>query len=122
MQEPSLPVPTEHLTTRQAILIASRLFAVYLLFWVVVDITELPREIHSVVSYARTGTALGFSLLGGLHQSYLFRTYVFYLLGNILRISLWLMIAGWFYRCGPRIQNFLLPPETAEIAPPPTEP
>ena len=122
MQEPSLPVPTEHLTTRQAILIASRLFAAYLLFWVITDVIAIPRELLSVTHYAREGTEFGTSLIGVFHQSYLFREYVLNLLANILTIALWLMIAGWFYRCGPRIQNFLLPPETAEILSPPTEP
>jgi hypothetical protein len=117
MQEPTPLAATQHLTTRHATLIASRIVVAYLLFWVVVDLIELPREIHSVVNYAREGTAVGFSLLGAFHQSYLLRTNVLYLVANVLRITLWLMIAGWFYRCGPRIQNFLLP--TSE---PTTEP
>jgi len=122
MQEPTLTAPTQHLTTRQAILIASRLFAAFLLFWVIADVIAIPRELLSVVHYAREGTEFGTSLIGVFHQSYLFREYVLSLLANIMTIALWLMIAGWFYRCGPRIQNFLLPPETAEIAPPPTKP
>ena len=122
MQEPILTAPTQHLTTRQAILIASRLFAAFLLFWVIADVIAIPRELLSVVHYAREGTEFGTSLIGVFHQSYLFREYVLSLLANIMTIALWLMIAGWFYRCGPRIQNFLLPPETAEIAPPPTKP
>ena len=37
----------------QAILLASRVFAAFLLFWVVEDITELPRELFSVLHYFR---------------------------------------------------------------------
>ena len=37
----------------QAILLASRVFAAFLLFWVVEDITELPREVFAVIHYFR---------------------------------------------------------------------
>jgi hypothetical protein len=90
----------------QAILLASRLFAAFLLFWVVEDITELPRELFSLTHYLRGATGAGMSLVQALLSSYLVSDYMLYLLGNILRIALWLLAAGWFYRCGPRIRNF----------------
>jgi hypothetical protein len=79
----------------QAVLLASRVFAAFLLFWVVEDITELPRELFSVMHYFRESTS-----------SYLLNEYMMYLLANILRIALWLLAAGWFYRSGPRIRKF----------------
>jgi hypothetical protein len=39
-----------------------------------------------------------------------------YLLANILRIALWLLAAGWFYRCGPRIRNFFAAAPTMTLA------
>ena len=90
----------------QAILIASRVFAAFLLFWVVDDITELPRELFSVTHYFRGTSEAGMSLFQALRSSYLLGEYMIYLLGNILRISLWFLAAGWFYRCGPRIRSF----------------
>jgi hypothetical protein len=45
-------------------------------------------------------------LIQSLHFSYLFGDYMMYLLANILRIALWLLAAGWFYRCGPSIRSF----------------
>ena len=92
MPDPNTPSPS--ISLDQSIVLASRVFAAFLLFWVVEDITELPREIFSLMHYA---------LLG---PSYLRSEYVMYLLGNILRIALWLLAAGWFYRCGPRIRKF----------------
>lgn len=97
----------------QAILLASRVFAAFLLFWVVEDITELPRELFSVLHYLRESSRSGMSLFQTLHSSYLFSDYMMYLLANILRIALWLLAAGWFYRCGPRIRSFF----AAEIEP-----
>ena len=86
----------------QSILLASRVFAAFLLFWVVDDIIALPHELFSVMHYAPIGT----SLIQASRSSYLLSVYIMELLGNILRIALWLLAAGWFYRCGPRIRNF----------------
>jgi hypothetical protein len=90
----------------QAILLASRLFAAFLLFWVVEDIIELPRELFSVLHYSRESTQAGVSLFEVLRTSYLPGLYMMYLLTNIVHIALWLLAAGWFYRCGPRIRSF----------------
>jgi len=81
-----------------AVLIASRLFVAYLLFWVVDDITLLPREVLSIMHYRHE--------IEGSYVLYMLHASVLDLLGNVLRMTLWLMAAGWFYRCGPRIQAF----------------
>ena len=90
----------------QAILLASRLFAAFLLFWVVEDTIELPRQLFAVMHYYHESYLAKISLFQALRFSYLFSDYMMYLLANILRIALWLLAAGWFYRCGPRIQRF----------------
>ena len=90
----------------QAILLASRVFAAFLLFWVVDDLIELPRELFSVMHYLRESTQAGIGVFEVLRFSYLPSLYLMYLLANILRIALWLLAAGWFYRCGPRIRGF----------------
>ena len=77
-----------------------------LLFWVVEDITELPRELFSLMHYLRGYTGTGMSLVQALRSSYVVGEYMMYLLGNTLHIALWLLAAGWFYRCGPRIYRF----------------
>ena len=90
----------------QAILIASRLFAAYLLFWFLFDLTLLPHQLFHVVHYLKESRVVGLSVAIAKDDSYLLRSYVLEMLGNILRIVLLLMAAGWFYRCGPRIQRF----------------
>ena len=103
MPDPSAPVSFDR---DQAILLASRLFAAFLLFWVIEDITELPREIFTVMHYSREASRMGIGFFLALRSTYLLSDYVLYLLANILHIALWLLGAGWFYRCGPRIRKF----------------
>ena len=94
------------MTREQFVLTASRLFAAYLLFWVVADVIELPREIMDVVHGLSLGSVMGLSMLSAAKASFAMRVYILYLAANILRIALWLLAAGWFYRCGPRIRGF----------------
>jgi hypothetical protein len=100
----------------QAILLASRVFAAFLLFWVVEDITELPHELFTVVHYFREAGVPELSPFQAMRSSYFLGDYMMYLLANILRIALWLLAAGWFYRCGPRIQNFFTAAPTMTLA------
>jgi len=100
----------------QAILLASRVFAAFLLFWVVEDITELPHELFAVVHYFRLAGAADLSPLQTVRSSYLLGDYMMYLLANILRIALWLLAAGWFYRRDPRIRNFFAAAPTMTLA------
>jgi hypothetical protein len=100
------PNPSPIFDLDQAVVLASRLFSAFLLFWVVDDITELPRELFSVMHYFRESTQAGVGVFEAVHSSYLVSLYMMYLLANILRIALWLLAAGWFYRCGGRIREF----------------
>jgi hypothetical protein len=106
MSDPAIPILSPSLTREQAILIATRLVVAYLLFWVISDLTAMPRELLSIAHYMKeTGSVLGINT-SMPQTSYLLHGYILDLLNNILHITLWLMIAGWFYRCGPRIQAF----------------
>jgi hypothetical protein len=106
MPDPTAQDGSSHLTREQAILIAGRLFVAYLLFWVITDITYLPHEILSVAHYMKaTGSVLGTNASMPV-TSYTLRFYTLQFFENLLHIALWLMIAGWFYRCGPRIRRF----------------
>ena len=111
MQDAKAPV-----TQLQLIHIASRLFAAYLLFWAADDLIILPRYIVGFAHYINIGPDLRYSP-GNI---YLLRSYGFDAASYILRIFLWLMTAGWFYRCGPRIQRFFAPePADSQLAPVP---
>ncbi|HEY5054946.1 MAG TPA: hypothetical protein VII58_02225 [Acidobacteriaceae bacterium] len=93
--------PASHL---QIIRIASRVVAASLLLWVVDDLTLVPREILTVAHEVGLGT-----LSSAFATTYYARVAVLELSANFLRIALWLIGAGWFYRCGPRMQRFFSP-------------
>jgi hypothetical protein len=100
------PNNSPNITVDQAILIASRIIAAYLILWAIDDLTLLPRVFISVAHYMhKTGSVLGTNT-SLPETSYLLHYYIQELLGIVLRMTLWLMAAGWFYRCGPPIQNF----------------
>lgn len=105
MQEQD-PKTTPNIDFDRAAVLASRLFSAFLLFWVVEDITELPRELFSVIHYLRESAQAGLGIFETLHSSYTLSVYMMYLLANILRIALWLLAAGWFYRCEGRVRRF----------------
>jgi hypothetical protein len=107
MPEPmsDLAAPATHF---QIVLVASRLLAAFLLFWAIDDITLLPHYLLPVAHYVyRTGSVLGTNT-SMPENSYYLRYYMEDMLADILRIALWLLAAGWFYRCGPRIQRFFV--------------
>jgi hypothetical protein len=118
MPDPSVTEPSPTLTREQAILIASRILAAYLLFWIIVDLTYIPHELLAVARYMKvTGSVLGTNT--SLPQtSYYLRYYMLVFIENVLHIALWLTAANWFYRCGPRIRNFFAAP-TSEPNPSP---
>jgi hypothetical protein len=98
---------TSHSIDRdQAILLVSRVFAAFLLFWVVEDTIELPRQLFAVMHYFHEAGRVESTPFQAMRYSYYLGDYIMYLLANILRMALWLLAAGWFYRCGPRIRNF----------------
>jgi hypothetical protein len=113
MSDPTAQDGSLHLTREQAVLIASRIVVTYLLFWAIADLTPVPRELLAVAHYMKaTGSVLGTNT-NMPQTSYLLRSYVLDLLASLLRVVVWLMAAGWFYRCGPRIHRFF----TTEIPP-----
>ena len=93
--------------------LASRLFAAFLLFWAATYITYLPNEILNLENNARNAAIAGStSWLTAASDS--LRYMVLSISATVLRIALCLLAAGWFYRCGPRIQRFF---SGADLAP-----
>jgi hypothetical protein len=93
------------------VLLISRAISVYLIFWVITDVISLPGELNSFLHHLDEHRRIPASVLAGdsharALEGYWLRTYLFALAANVLRIALWLCAAGWFYRCGPRIQRF----------------
>lgn len=102
MPDPATPDASP--TRLQLIRIASRLFALYLLCLAANDLTLVPREVLAIAHEAGVG-----AVWTAFSASYYFRYAVLELSANFFRIALWILGAGWFYRCGPSIQRFFNP-------------
>jgi hypothetical protein len=99
------------MTPTQAVKIVCRAIVLYLLFWIITDITALPREIlalhHAWVN--------AFAVASG---SYYLREQILYLAANVLLMSLWSVLALWFYQGGPRIQRWFGAEQDGQAAEP----
>jgi hypothetical protein len=95
------------MTSAQAVRLASRLVVLYLLFWVIADLVNLPRELLAVY------VALRFPGLSATGTFYV-RGQIIVLASIILEIALWSALALWFYGAGPRIQRFFGLADTVE--------
>lgn len=102
-----MPDPTAPATHYQIVRVVSRLFAAYLLLWAISDIVALPHQILGIIQVVRDAHRAGTSV-SDPRVVFSFRIEMLYLSANAFQIGLWSMGAGWFYRCGPRIQRFFV--------------
>jgi hypothetical protein len=98
------------MSRKDAVLIASRVLAVYFSCWVLTDVMFLPTRLISVLHYINSG-----SVLTG--PTYSFKYYLSELIVTLLRILLFTGAGWFFYRCGSRVQALLLPLSDSEEAP-----
>jgi hypothetical protein len=88
---------------KDIVLIASRAIALYLVFWSVGNLANVPALMFAVRHYAAQSASAG--------QDHLHKFYLFQLSSHIvLSVGLFLA-AAWTYRCGPQIEAFLSPSE-----------
>jgi hypothetical protein len=91
------------LSTREAVTIASRAFAIYFLAWLVLDLSYLPSQLFSFLHHQ---LAMG---AGG--QNPYWRNYdLISLVLNVLRILALFFAVQWFYRSGPGIHAYFTAP------------
>lgn len=96
------------ISRKDAVIIASRVLAVYFSCWVVSDAMYLPTRLISVFHYLHNASVLTGPVYG-------FKYSLSELSVTLLRIVLFAG-AGWvFYRCGSRVQAFLLPSPDVEL-------
>lgn len=85
---------------RQAVILASRVICVYLLFWVVSNFIDLPAYILALHQHSSVLTSTSY-------DRYWSHYYTLRLEALIVKSALELFFAGLFYRCGPRISQIL---------------
>ena len=88
------------MSKREAVVLASRVVALYLLCWAVSDIMHLPQEI---MSFRHHGTAAAHDWLWSAYRVEL----TFY----VVRIVGLFIVAEWLIKCGAGVYRYFLPLE-----------
>jgi hypothetical protein len=98
-------LPETTLSSRQAVTIAGRILCVFFLFQAACNLTNLVGSAHSAWHYMNASRQLN-------GDDYFLRYYLIQFGGELLRLVMELMLAGWSYRCGNGMSRFLT--ETAD--------
>jgi hypothetical protein len=89
---------------KQLVQLASRALSLYLIFWAVGNLVNLPPLVYAISYYAIQPTTA--------NRDFLYKFHVTQFLSHVV-LSLGLLFAAvWTYRCGPKIETFLSPPES----------
>jgi hypothetical protein len=92
------------MTRKDAVVLASRAFALYLIAWGLSDLTYVPQSLLSL----RHHSSVLFT------NDYWWTYYSVALLFHVVRIAALFVTAGWLYRCGHRVEAFFLPSEESD--------
>jgi hypothetical protein len=85
-------------------MIAARTLSVFFLFWSIFNLTEIPQYVVAFLYYRTTvGTTATESF-----YAFWSKREVGYIASALLRSVVEFWLAGVFYRCGPKIANFLI--------------
>src|SRR3954469_23831863 len=90
------------MSSRDAVRIASRIIAAYILIWALDSASYIPASVYAAVHHAHEA-----SILTG--NSYWENHYLVSVGVSLLRVAGLLIVAFWFYKCGPSVQKYLLP-------------
>jgi len=93
---------------KDAVLIASRALALYLVFWGVGNLAGVPSLMFSAAHYAAQP---------GSGANYLYKSDIISLTSHVVFSGSLFLASTWCYRCVPRIQAFLSPSEREPEAP-----
>ena len=89
--------------TNTNVVLVARAVALYLLCWVGSELTYLPNRIHGLYHYVRSEHV-------STIEQYMQNTYVLEVGFALIRILGIFLVAGWLYRCGPRVMAFFTEP------------
>jgi len=89
------------MSTKDAVTIASRTLAIYMLFWFISDLTYLPSHLFSVWHHENT-------LRSAMATTYWRDSNRLSLALHPLRMVLLFFAVQWFYRSGPKVQEYFL--------------
>jgi len=90
------------MSKRDAVVIVSRAFSLYFFCWALADMTYLPSSISWLARHVSKASVLGPDDSLRNHD-------IISLSFLVVRIVVLFTAAAWMYRCGPRVESFLLP-------------
>lgn len=90
------------MSRKDAVWLASRTLSVLLTIWALTDVSYLPGEVHGFLRYHQQPETSAY--LHYMHHSYLIS--LGFLITRIIGYSL---MARWLYKCGPEVEELLLP-------------
>ena len=96
-------LPNAGRMTEKNVVLVARAVALYLLCWIGGDLTYLPNRIYGLYHYVRSEHV-------STGQQYLQNTYVLEVGFALIRVLGLFLVAGWLYRCGPRVRAFFTEP------------
>ena len=88
---------------KELVLIASRAISLYLVFWSLGNLANLPSLVFGISHYAGQPASAG--------QDYLYKLQLIQLLSHIVVSTGLFLAAVWTYRCGPKLEAYLSPSE-----------
>jgi hypothetical protein len=98
-----MPLKENAVSKKEVVQIASRAIALYLVFWSLGQLTNVPALAFAISHYGGQGVSAA--------NSYSRNYYVIQLYSHIVMSIGLLLAAVWVYRCGPQIEAFLAPAE-----------
>ncbi len=93
------------MSTKDAIYIASRAFALYLFCWMLDNVTYLPARLMALTHHAAQRSVL-------FSSDYLYNSDLTTLVFTLIRIVVLGVASYYLWRCGPRVQSLFTPPES----------
>jgi hypothetical protein len=93
------------MTKRDAVILVSRVIGLYLLIWALDNATYLPAYTFSFAHRINDYSVV-------LGSSYYRSLYTIELVAAMVRVVGLLIVSAWCFHAGPRLQAFLLPPES----------
>ena len=88
---------------KELVLIASRAISLYLVFWSLGNLGNIPALVFAISHYAGQPASAG--------QDYLYKLQLIQLLSHIVVSTGLFLAAVWTYRCGPKLEAYLSPSE-----------
>ena len=91
------------ITLDQALTIVARALSIYLMFWLLSDLSYLPMDLHSLLYYAK-----GAAITGGSCMRYGRDHDILSMCFRLLRIVALFFAVQWCYRVGPSFRRYFL--------------